>query len=50
LLLGGDGQATACMYCFDLIWLEAQDVRSVELIPAGFIFDLCEPSRAGRLR
>jgi bifunctional non-homologous end joining protein LigD len=28
----GDGQATACLYAFDLLWLEAQDVRSVELI------------------
>jgi bifunctional non-homologous end joining protein LigD len=31
-LLGGDGQATACFYAFDLIWLEAQDVRGLELI------------------
>src|SRR5215207_6989956 len=23
----GDGQATACLYAFDLLWLEAQDVR-----------------------
>ena len=28
----GDGQATACLYAFDLLWLEAQDLRSVELI------------------
>jgi bifunctional non-homologous end joining protein LigD len=28
----GDGQATACLYAFDLLWLETQDVRSVELI------------------
>jgi bifunctional non-homologous end joining protein LigD len=28
----GDGGATACLYAFDLIWLEAQDVRAVELI------------------
>jgi bifunctional non-homologous end joining protein LigD len=28
----GDGQATACLYAFDLLWLEAQDVRGVELI------------------
>ncbi|MDF2974116.1 MAG: BcepIL02 gp43 [Microvirga sp.] len=28
----GDGQATACFYAFDLVWLEAQDVRGVELI------------------
>jgi ATP-dependent DNA ligase len=27
-----DGQATACFYAFDLLWLEAQDVRSLELI------------------
>ena len=27
-----DGQATACLYAFDLLWLEAQDVRGVELI------------------
>ena len=31
-LLSGDGQATACLYAFDLIWLEAQDLRGVELI------------------
>ena len=31
-LLSGDGQASACLYAFDLIWLEAQDLRSVELI------------------
>jgi bifunctional non-homologous end joining protein LigD len=28
----GDGQASACFYAFDLLWLEAQDVRGVELI------------------
>ena len=28
----GDGQATACFYAFDLLWLEAQDVRRLELI------------------
>jgi bifunctional non-homologous end joining protein LigD len=28
----GDGQASACLYAFDLLWLEAQDVRGVELI------------------
>ena len=28
----GDGQAKACFYAFDLLWLEAQDVRGVELI------------------
>ena len=28
----GDGQATACFYAFDLLWLEAQDLRRVELI------------------
>jgi bifunctional non-homologous end joining protein LigD len=28
----GDGQATACLYAFDLIWLEAQDLRGLELI------------------
>jgi bifunctional non-homologous end joining protein LigD len=27
-----DGQATACLYAFDLLFLEAQDVRGVELI------------------
>src|SRR3954454_8239922 len=27
-----DGQSTACLYAFDLIWLEAQDLRGVELI------------------
>ena len=31
-LLSGDGQAAACFYAFDLIWLEAQDLRGVELI------------------
>ena len=31
-LLSGDGQASACLYAFDCIWLEAQDLRSVELI------------------
>ena len=28
----GDGQARDCFYAFDLVWLEAQDVRPVELI------------------
>jgi ATP-dependent DNA ligase len=28
----GHGQATACLYAFDLLWLEAQDVRGLELI------------------
>ncbi|MCC2651921.1 MAG: hypothetical protein K0Q60_2084 [Microvirga sp.] len=28
--LVGDGQATACFYAFDLLWLKAQDVRGVE--------------------
>jgi bifunctional non-homologous end joining protein LigD len=28
----GDGQATACFYAFDLLWLEAQDLRGLELI------------------
>src|SRR5215213_6052646 len=27
----GDGQASACLYAFDLLLLEAQDVRGVEL-------------------
>jgi bifunctional non-homologous end joining protein LigD len=31
-LLSNDGQATACLYAFDLLWLEAQDLRGVELI------------------
>ena len=31
-LLSGDGQASACLYAFDLLWLEAQDPRGVELI------------------
>src|SRR3954453_18356421 len=31
-LMTGDGQSTACLYAFDLIWLEAQDLRGVELI------------------
>jgi ATP-dependent DNA ligase len=32
LELSGDGQASACLYAFDLLWLEAQDLRGVELI------------------
>jgi ATP-dependent DNA ligase len=28
-----DGQASACFYAFDLLWLEAQDVPGVELGP-----------------
>src|SRR4051812_18205026 len=31
-LMSRDGQSTACLYAFDLIWLEAQDLRGVELI------------------
>jgi bifunctional non-homologous end joining protein LigD len=31
-LLSGDGQASACLYAFDLLWLEAQDLRGIELI------------------
>jgi bifunctional non-homologous end joining protein LigD len=31
-LLSNDGQATACLYAFDLLWFEAQDLRGVELI------------------
>src|SRR4051812_11856584 len=31
-LVSRDGQTTACLYAFDLIWLEAQDLRGVELI------------------
>ena len=31
-LLSNDKQATACLYAFDLLWLEAQDLRGVELI------------------
>ena len=31
-LLSGEGQASACLYAFDLLWLEAQDLRGVELI------------------
>jgi len=31
-LMSRDGQATACLYAFDLIWLEAQDLRGIELI------------------
>src|SRR3954468_7283918 len=27
-----DGQASACYYAFDLLWLETQDVRGLELI------------------
>ena len=27
----GDGQASACLYAFDLLLLEAQDLRAVEL-------------------
>ena len=28
----GDGQASACLYAFDLLWLDAQDARGLELI------------------
>src|SRR5215203_3250910 len=31
-LLSSDGKASACLYAFDLLWLEAQDLRGVELI------------------
>src|SRR3954452_2746735 len=31
-LLGTDGQARACLYAFDLLLLEAQDVRGAELL------------------
>ena len=31
-LLSNDSQASACLYAFDLLWLEAQDLRGVELI------------------
>jgi len=31
-LLSGDGQATACLYAFDLLWQDAQDLRGIELI------------------
>src|SRR4051812_47504155 len=31
-LMSRDGQSTACLYAFDLIWLEAQDLRGVELV------------------
>ena len=31
-LLSNDGQASACLYAFDVMWLEAQDLRGVELI------------------
>ena len=31
-LLSSDGKAGACLYAFDLLWLEAQDVRALELI------------------
>src|SRR4051812_46799925 len=31
-LLGSDGQARACLYAFDLLLMEAQDMRSLELI------------------
>ena len=31
-LLAHDGQATACLYAFDLLWLEAQDLGGLELI------------------
>jgi ATP-dependent DNA ligase len=31
-LLSNDGQASAYLYAFDLIWLEAQDLLGVELI------------------
>src|ERR671913_770549 len=28
----GDGQASACLYAFHLLWLDAQDARGLELI------------------
>src|SRR5215203_4577400 len=31
-LLGREGCARACLYAFDLLWLEAQDVRGLALI------------------
>jgi bifunctional non-homologous end joining protein LigD len=31
-LMSRDGQATACLYAFDLLWQETQDLRGVELI------------------
>ena len=31
-LFSHDGQVAACLYAFDLLWLEAQDVRGLELI------------------
>ena len=31
-ILGSDGQASACLYAFDLLHLESQDLREVELI------------------
>jgi bifunctional non-homologous end joining protein LigD len=31
-LMSRDGQAAACLYAFDLIWLEGQDLRGIELI------------------
>ena len=31
-LMARDGEASACLYAFDLLWLEAQDLRGVELI------------------
>jgi bifunctional non-homologous end joining protein LigD len=32
LQVRASGQATPCFYAFDLLWLEAQDVRGLELI------------------
>ena len=31
-LLSNDGQATACLYAFDMLWHQTQDLRGVELI------------------
>ena len=34
-LLSNDGQATACLYAFVLLWLETQDLRGLSLSAAA---------------
>jgi hypothetical protein len=42
-LMGSDGQAAACFYAFDLLWLGAQDVRGLSRGPDGKARDLAQP-------
>jgi len=49
-LLSGNGQASACLYAFDLMWLEAQDLRGVELIGRRRMLQKALIHRPGRWR